>query len=236
MIINKFEKSNYDNTSIKDYVKASAVTGALLLIGGTAVTLGIYHIIDICSKEETPIVYTKEDDKEFGIGEHIIAVPIDDPRYEVKEYETHIGYTPVGISSSAYGRDNNLYGDGYILYENNCEVIVHPTGKTKDGKNIYDDFGYPIEYVESEETVYTIEYQPGEHVISVPLSSYQEDLQFDFYDGYEPVGIATTAYGKDGYHPGGGCILYTNTETVEKEKDSTEVFGIPKEEQKQKDK
>lgn len=193
---------------------------------------------ELREKHHEEISYTKEDDKLFEVGDHIIAIPIEDPRYEVKEYETHIGYEPVGISSSTYGRDYGYYGDGYILYENNCEIIAHPTGKDDEGNLIYDDFGYPIEYNEKDtnETAYIIEYLPGEHVVSVPLPTYVEDLQFESYDGYEPVGIATTSYGKDSYHPGGGCILYTNTEKVEKEKDSDTVFGTPIEEQYQKDK
>ena len=232
--------NKYEEKLKREYEKTNNVLYGLvgtLVIGGA---IGTGLIINHCKQEmnKPPIVYTKEDDKEFEIGEHIVLVPLEeDPRYEVKEYEPHIGYKPVGISSSAYGRDNNLYGDGYIMYVNTEEVIAHPTETDKDGNLIYKDFGYPINYVTSDETVYTIEYQPGEHIVSIPFSEYQQyDLYFTSYDGYEPVGLATTGYGKDGFHEGGGCILYTNTETVEKDKDSTEVFGKPIEEVKVKQK
>lgn len=215
-----------------------ATSGFIILGSVIGSLVGTIIRIQLREKRHEEMSYTQEDDKLFESGEHIIAIPIDDPRYETKEYEVHIGYEPVGISTSAYGRDNNSFGDGYILYENNCEIIAHPTGKDDEGNLIYDEFGYPVEYSDEDtkETAYIIEYLPGEHVISIPLDSYQEDLQFEYYDGYEPVGISTTAYGKDSYHPGGGCILYTNTEKVEKEKNNNKIFGNPIEEQKTKQK
>ena len=191
-------------------------------------------------EEKNKITYTKEDDKVFEEGEHIIAVPIDDPTEELKEYEGHVGYEPIGISTTGYGKASYHYGTGYILFENTEEVIAHPTDRNKDGYFIYEDFGYPTnpEKEKTTETLYTIEYLPGEHIISVPFSEYKQDLdlQFKNYDGYEPVGMANSTYGQYSEHKYRGCILYTNTETVEKEKDSTEVFGIPKEEPKQKNK
>ena len=219
--------------------KEFLITTGCIIIGSIVGSIsGIMLRRELRERKQNEIALTKEDDKLFESGEHIIAVPIDDPRHEIVEYETHIGYEPVGISASAYSRDNNVFGDAYILYENNCEVIAHPTSKDKDGNVYYSDFGYPVEYndEDTKETAYTIEYLPGEHIVSVPFSPYVESLQFDYYDGYEPVGIATTAYGKENYHPGGGCILYTNTEKVEKEKNSENVFATPIEDAKQKTK
>ena len=224
----------FEDGFTRTYLIIAGIGIGLMLVGKVG------QMISRHQEENKQIVYTKEDDKVFEEGEHIIAVPIDDPTEELKEYEGHVGYEPIGISTTGYGKASYHYGTGYILFENTEEVIAHPTDRNKDGYFIYEDFGYPTnpEKEKTTETLYTIEYLPGEHIISVPFSEYKQDLdlQFKNYDGYEPVGMANSTYGQYSEHKYRGCILYTNTETVEKEKDSTEVFGIPKEEPKQKNK
>ena len=79
-----------------------------------------------------------------------------------------------------------------------------------------------------------MEFNEGEHIISIPLEESDTDnFQVTSHDGYEPIGIATSGYGKYAYNYGGGCILYTNTEKVkcikDDESDSYTSFGIPEE-------
>ena len=224
----------FDDPFIRTYSLIAGI-GILLLVGGkTGQTI-------MEKKEEqrkAAIEYTIDDDKIFEEGEHIIAIPIEDPSEEIKEYEGHVGYEPIGISTTGYGKACYHYGTGYILYENTEEVIAHPTDKDEKGNCIYEEFGYPTnpEKEETTETLYTIEYLPGEHIISVPFKGDTQDLQFEYYDGYEPVGMANSTYGQYSEHTSRGCILYVNTEKVEKEKDNKNVFGTPIEETQQKQK
>ena len=80
------------------------------------------------------------------------------------------------------------------------------------------------------------EFNVREHIISVPLDKNEKDnYQVKYYDGYEPIGIATSSFGKYGYNYGGGCILYTNTEKLKCVKDENgnyTSFGIPEEDAK----
>ncbi len=58
--------------------------------------------------------------------------------------------------------------------------------------------------------------QPGEHIISVPVSENQTkaNMQYQNFKGYEAVGIATFSYDKYLNVFGGSCILYVNTAAV----------------------
>lgn len=193
-----------------------------------------------CTEEVKTEEIVSEDypDKEFGIGEHIISIPIDDPTKGNMQYNYHEGYKAIGVSTSAYGRYGYNYGKGKILYVNEYPVKCYPTYK-KGEELIYTDFGTPIEY-EREITQSGgnwQEFNAGEHIISIPLKKDSEDNElYEYYEGYEPIGIATSAYGRYGYNYGGGCILYVNSEKVkcikDDESDSYTSFGIPIEETK----
>lgn len=81
-----------------------------------------------------------DSEKEFGIGEHIISVPLKDyRRTENFQYEYHEGYEVVGIAASAYGELLPSYGGGALLYKN-----VQPV-KCIKADNGYTTFGTPIE-------------------------------------------------------------------------------------------
>lgn len=191
-----------------------------------------------CSYEENNTTsYTQEENaqtKEFDIGEHILSVPIDDPRKEVKQYEYHPGYKPIGITADSYGPYGASYGGACILYINETEVECRSI-KIKDGEYVYDTFGFPTDYEkpQASETLITKEFDTGEHIISVPINDpTKTQVQYEFYDGYEPVGITSSKYGKYSGCYGGGCILYINTEpvTCQKNEENTYTsFGIPTE-------
>lgn len=85
-----------------------------------------------------------EDIKEFGVGEHIISVPIEeDNRYDNFQYDYHEGYEVVGVSSTSYGKYNGYYGGGVLLYKNITPV------KCIRNDNGYTSFGIPIEKVKT---------------------------------------------------------------------------------------
>lgn len=185
----------------------------------------------------------QENKKTFQPGEHVIAVVIKDrsvrPTVKIVEYQAHAGYEPIGISATAYGRDNYHPGASHILFRNTEEVIVEPTEITADGKYLYEDFGVPTNKKEQEarkETDTTIEYLPGEHIISIPYYGYSsKNMQFEYHDGYEIIGIANSSYGMSNQQDNRGCILYVNTEKVKVKKDISKdelPFGTPLEEEK----
>lgn len=188
-------------------------------------------------KIEEIVSYENYDDKLFAAGEHIISIPIDDPRKENKQYDYHEGYKPIGISTSGYGEFSYQYGKGKILFMNEYPVKCNPTYK-KGEELLYTDFGMPVEY-EKEKTSSGDNWQefaPGEHIISIPLKEDSDDnIQYEHYEGYEPIGMASSAYGRFSHQYAGGCILYTNTEKVKCIKDENGTytsFGIPEEETK----
>lgn len=177
------------------------------------------------------------DDKIFDEGEHIISIEINDPTKENIQYEYHEGYRPIGISTEAYGHYGYDFGKAHILYVNEYPVKCKATYQ-KDSELFYTDFGEPLQY-EREKTETGSkweEFNAGEHIISIPLNKQElENYQIDYYDGYEPIGIASSSYGHYEYSYGGGCILYTNTEKVKCIKDENgnyTSFGIPKEDAK----
>lgn len=193
-----------------------------------------------CSKEPQMVAVEQEenDDKIFNEGEHIISIEIDDPTQEKIQYEYHPGYKPVGISTEAYGHYSYSFGKAHMLYVNEYPVKCRPTYQ-KESELFYTDFGEPLKY-EREKTESGSswkEFNIGEHILSIPLEGNEiDDYQVKYYDGYEPIGIATSALGKYSYTYVGGCILYTNTEKVkctkDNDTDSYTTFGIPEEESK----
>jgi len=59
-------------------------------------------------------------------------------------------------------------------------------------------------------------FEIGEHIVSVPTTSdpRYNNMQYKYFQGYIPVGIATSAHGMRGNVYAGGCILYVNTQPV----------------------
>ena len=54
-------------------------------------------------------------------------------------------------------------------------------------------------------------FDAGEHIISIPIDDpTQENMQYDYHEGYKPIGIATSAYGRYGYNYGNGKLLFVN--------------------------
>ena len=158
------------------------------------------------SVEQTPTL-----SKTFEPGEHIISIPIADPTKEVTQHTHHIGYKCIGMGTSTYGR-LRCFGGACLLYTNEVEVeCVSTNNKT------FTEFGTPLNY-EKDTTVIledgTKTFGIGEHIISVPISDPTDrNIQYQFYEGYEVLDIAISAYG-DLECFGGGVILYSNTVPV----------------------
>jgi len=193
-----------------------------------------------CSNKATKLDVVEVEnynEKKFDVGEHIISVKISDPTNKKIQYDSHEGYKPIGITSSAYGAYAYIPGEAYIMYSNDQIVNCKPT--YKNGEELfYTDFGSPIQY-EKEETLSGDnwkEFAPGEHIISVPLEKNTSDnFQVKYYDGYETIGIASSAYGAYAYCDKGGCVLYINNEKVKciADKDGAYTsFGITNEDTK----
>ena len=173
--------------------------------------------------------------KTFDVGEHYIAVKIEDPTKQIKQYNYIPGYKPVGIATSAYGQ--NFYGivGSEMLYINDYPVEVTAT-RDRNGCYEFKSFGTPLEYEKKqhEKIDGKKEFFPGEHIISVPVSrEMMNNSEFEVHNGYEPIGIAKAMAGKNFAGYAGGCILYVNTETVlctKNENNEYTSFGTPKEE------
>lgn len=204
-----------------------------LVVTGTMLGIGIYN-----ARKEDKIIELQRnkieqaDDKYFDEGEHIIAVAIDDPTTEVKEYIVPEGYKALGISTSAYGKVSYTHDSSYILYENITPVMVRPTYIIEDGEFLYENFGTPVTYeiTERTETEDTITYKAGEHLVSIPFEEQRLSAQFTSYEGYEPIGMANSTHGKISSSGNYGCILYVNTEDVVVKKNIPEgelPFGTP---------
>ena len=178
-----------------------------------------------------------QETKVFAPGEHIMSVLIDSPLEEAQQYEYHPGYKPIGIASATYGKYEAHDSGSCILYVNDYPVEVKSNG-IKDDEAYFSSFGTPIDYTytEKNESTYTIDFAPGEHILSIPIDDPTNyDSQFMFYEGYEPVGIATASYGKYDDNSSGSCMLYVNTQTVTLDKNENNEyieFGTPKEEAK----
>lgn len=112
----------------------------------------------ICSSENgktftdfgTPVNYEKfentiaqDGERTFGVGEHIISIPIPDPTDDVVQYVSYDGYEAIDIATSAHGRLESFAGAA-ILYVNTVPVKCMPTTKD-DGNYKYLTFGTPIE-------------------------------------------------------------------------------------------
>lgn len=192
------------------------------------------------SKQEVITETTTEEKKitkRFEVGEHYIAVRIEDPTKQNKQYDYIPGYKPVGISTSAYGQTFYSIVGSEMLYINDYPVEVTAT-RDKDGMLQFNSFGTPLEYEHEkrEKIDGKLKFLPGEHIISVPVSREMiEENDFEVHKGYEPIGIAKAMSGKNFAGFAGACILYINTETVLCTKDENNeytIFGIPEEVEK----
>ncbi len=208
---------------------------AMLLAGTIAITGASLSSCDN-NNEKTPnqAIVSQDTIARFNIGEHIISVPIEkDIRYSNVQYEYHPGYEPVGISVTAYGQSGNCFGGGAIIYVNTEEVDCPSNLVDKDGNYLYLDFGTPIFYKDDESDINNSikEFGIGEHIISVPINEDNrfEQFQYEYHEGYEVVGIATSAHGKVVNCFGGGVLLYKNIIPVKciRGNDGYTTFGIP---------
>jgi len=222
-------KGYYGGSPEINPIPVLAIAGAIFV--GT-VGISVYSMIkEDETQEQMRIECSLAEDKYFDEGEHIIAIAIEDPTKEVKTYEVPEGYKALGISTSAYGT-YYTHGDSYILYENTTPVMASPTYRKENGEYMYENFGTPIthEKVEKKETEDTTTYKAGTHLVSVPFIEYHVCTQFTSYEGYEPIGMANSTYGKSSHIDNHGCILYVNTEDVVVNKNLDEgqlPFGKP---------
>ena len=215
-----------------DYTKVRLCSLALastIVLGGISGCGSLKKNDDSIGTEQQLITQKKV----FNVGEHIISVPVKDLGYTIEQYEYHKGYRVVGIATSTAQYSTR---GTYILYVNEYPVECHSSNVDGNGNYIYTDFGTPQGYYEEEtiETETTKEFNPGEHIISIPIEDQvYSSVEYEYHEGYEPVGIATS-YRKFSYDK--GCILYVNTEKVTCTKTITEdgneqylTFGIPNE-------
>lgn len=207
---------------------------SMLAVGTSAVGLMILDSENEKNNSQIEEI-DEEQTKVFEIGEHLLSVPIDNPTKEIIQYDYHPGYKPVGITVASYGQYGARDGGSCILYTNETEVECR-SNKTNGEEYIYDTFGFPMDYEkqESSETLTTKEFDVGEHIISIPIDDPTDArTQFEFHDGYEPVGVASAKYGRYGGSYAGGCILYVNVEPVTCEKTADDnvylTFGTPTE-------
>lgn len=217
-------------------LKAILLAGSITLAGSSLTGCGNKN----SGADSNQVITVQYTTVHFGIGEHIISVPIspeNDIRLNNVQYEYHPGYEPVGISITsnvAYKPDK--FSGGAIIYANTEEVECSSNLVDKDGKYVYADFGMPIYYNEEEyDSSNNIkEFGIGEHIISVPINEDNrlEQFQYDYHEGYEVVGISVTSNGM--YFPkdkfGGGVLLYKNitpVNCVRGEDNSYTTFGVP---------
>ena len=168
-------------------------------------------------------------DKLFDEKEHIIAEEIVNPTDKIQQYPYHKGYKPVGITTTQYKNTLDVTVDhSYIVYENIVPIKVAPT-REDDQYVEYKNFGYPVEQFEvsTDDDIY----DPYEHIISIPYSGDVNDINFEYHDGYEIVGVCN--------YKDEGCVLYVNTEPVEVKHHGTkndqivyDTFGTVIEEEK----
>lgn len=216
---------------------ASTLTAGLCV---GLISLGEYNHAKVSEKqqEHPNIKYSNTGIIEvFDPEQHVIFEEVESPLDEIKQYNSHPGYKPVGFTTTTYGVNKIKDGGTCIMFINDEQVQATANG-TIDNDYYFGEFGIPTDYqIKSNITEDgMIEYLPGEHILSVPITSpIKYDIQFEGHDGYEPVGIASAAHGDDHNIPSGAAILYVNVEPVvcEKSNDKDYIdFGTPKEIQK----
>lgn len=213
---------------------------AILLTATLALTGSGLTGCSVSGENNKTILVLEREATHFDIGEHILSVPIlesEDVRLKNYQYEYHPGYDVVGISLTSYGQHSNNFGGGSIVYVNNEEVDCSTNLKDQDGNYVYLYFGTPINNRETREN--NNEFGVGEHIISVPImetdDNRENEVQYEYHEGYVVVGISTSAYGKNGNVFGGGVILYKNVVPVvcSLSEDGYTTFGTPIEVEKE---
>lgn len=215
--------------------KLSVRLKTILLAGSIVFTSSnLVGCSDNHSKSDDPMSF-----QEFNEGEHIISIPIEnDIRSSNAQYEYHPGYAPVGISVTAYGRGANNFGGGAIIYSNTEKVECSSNLIDETGNYLYLDFGVPIEYQKQGEHLSNEvkKFDVGEHIISVPIEedNRSDNFQYEFHEGYEIIGMATSAFGRQANNFGGGVLLYKNIVPVRcnLNDDGYTTFGIVIEKEK----
>lgn len=192
-----------------------------MLLAGT-ITVASSSLTGCGNQSSGAVAITQNTTVHFDVGQHIISVPIsteNDIRENNVQYEYHPGYEPIGISITAWGNFKNYFGGGSIIYANTEEVEYISNSIDKDGNYICTNFGTPMYYNEEENHSNSNikEFGVGEHIISVPINEDNrlEQFQYDYHEGYEVVGIATSSWGDVKNYFGGGILLYKNTTPVQ---------------------
>ena len=196
-----------------------------------------------CSKKH----YTEEDRlriesseeynrKEYGAGEHIVSIDINNRTKGNKQYDYHKGYRVAGL---AMHYDSHIPYDIALVYENDYPVECKGSSLDDYGNIIYADFGEPIGYEEKEEikTKFLKLFNPGEHILSVDVDNRTKgNKQYEYHEGYRVAGVAMRW---DSHIPYDITVLYVNTEPVicaiTEVKDNKEYylsFGEPMEKEK----
>lgn len=172
-------------------------------------------------KPNYEIVQQEKMKQVFMPYESIIAEPIEsDATGNVHSWNYHPGYECIGITTSAYGKGSlfgNYYADGCVLYTNNVPVII-----TQGDDYQFNSFGEPVDEIQKPIVLddESCVFYPGQHIISIPLNENEyKSYHYEAHEGYKPIGIAKSSYGKDIEFFAGAMILYTNTQTVKCEKD-----------------
>ena len=157
-----------------------------------------------CAQEQPQEQVTSVDnDKVFNEKEHVVIEKIQDPTKKTQQYTYHEGYKPIGISTATYENAFTIHEvNSYIVYEN----IVPVKASSKE-------FGTPIE--EIEKTQEENKYNAYEHIVSIPYDCEASEINFEYHDGYEIVGICNEITEGKVFNTYSGCILYVNTEPVE---------------------
>lgn len=175
-----------------------------------------------CCGEELPKMKIVEETQTttFDTNEHIVSVPSKkDSLKQNVQYDYHEGYIPVGISISQTSCAFSPLYDGEVIVYKNIES-VECTSKIVDqnGTYIYNAFGQTKE--PKHKVHYNYEdgriFQPGEHIISIPTKNINSEtqVQYEYHEGYEFVGVGNTINSSFNSSNTSGCILYVNTDPV----------------------
>ncbi len=210
------------------YIKLKA-----MLLAGAIAASGI-SLTGCSPKYDGNEIIFSEKEQVYGtdvldVGKHIISVPIKKPFSEIEQYNYHPGYKVVGIASSSLAYS---FHGACLVYENEYPVECDCTSIDDKGNRLYEKFGKPIDYVKEERN--PGEFNPGEHIISIPVGSpYSDITQYEYHEGYEVVGMTSSSLAYSFY---GAAVLYVNTvpvkcslTKVEDGKDKYLSFGIPME-------
>jgi hypothetical protein len=200
----------FKNPSVKTKLCAISLAGLLAIVSLTGCSSNDYRDPNAALYEQRQV---------YKAGQHIISIPIDDPIQNNVQYPYHPGYKPVGLATTAYGRYSYSFGGACIMYMNTEEVKCISTGLNDNNFPIYGGFGVPTVEEPKKDNSATSEikdFDIGEHILSIPfdIDSTDSNIQYPYYEGYEPIDIASSAYGQYSDAFGGTCILYINVVPV----------------------